>query len=29
LQTGKTRTWKKAVIKLQEGYTIPELDDLR
>ena len=29
LETGRTRNWKKAIIKLQEGYTIPELDDLR
>ncbi len=26
--TGKTRSWKKAMIKLQEGYTIPELENI-
>lgn len=26
---GKTRTWKKAMVKLIEGYSIPELESLR
>ena len=26
--TGKTRSWKKAMIKLQEGYTIPDLENI-
>ncbi|HPE67836.1 MAG TPA: 50S ribosomal protein L23 [Thermotogota bacterium] len=25
---GKTRSWKKAMIKLQKGFSIPELDNL-
>ncbi len=26
---GKTRSWKKAIVKLVEGYTIPEFENLR
>jgi large subunit ribosomal protein L23 len=26
---GKTRSWKKAIVKLSEGYSIPELQSLR
>jgi large subunit ribosomal protein L23 len=28
MSRGKTRSWKKAMVKLQEGYTIPDLENL-